>query len=83
MLSISASLQLKKPGVVCRAAKDECDLPEVCDGKSSHCPGDRFRVNGSPCQNGHGYCLKGKCPTLQQQCMDMWGPGKDLDLLLL
>ncbi|EDL35956.1 a disintegrin and metallopeptidase domain 28, isoform CRA_a [Mus musculus] len=67
--------QLKKPGVVCRAAKDECDLPEVCDGKSSHCPGDRFRVNGSPCQNGHGYCLKGKCPTLQQQCMDMWGPG--------
>ncbi|XP_021059316.1 disintegrin and metalloproteinase domain-containing protein 28 isoform X2 [Mus pahari] len=67
--------QLKKPGVVCRAAKDECDLPEVCDGKSSHCPVDRFRVNGFPCQNGHGYCLKGRCPTLQQQCMDMWGPG--------
>ncbi|GAB1299045.1 Disintegrin and metalloproteinase domain-containing protein 28 [Apodemus speciosus] len=70
--------QLKKPGVVCRAAKDECDLPEMCDGKSSHCPVDRFRVNGFPCQNGRGYCLKGSCPTLQQQCMDMWGPGSNL-----
>ncbi|KAM7321362.1 hypothetical protein ACRRTK_019454 [Alexandromys fortis] len=67
--------QLKKAGVVCRAAKDECDLPEMCDGKSSHCPVDRFRVNGFPCQNGHGYCLKGNCPTLQQQCTEMWGPG--------
>ncbi|XP_075805207.1 disintegrin and metalloproteinase domain-containing protein 28 [Microtus pennsylvanicus] len=67
--------QLKKAGVVCRAAKDECDLPEMCDGKSSHCPVDRFRVNGFPCQNGHGYCLKGNCPTLQQQCIEMWGPG--------
>uniref|UniRef100_A0A8C2LP18 A disintegrin and metallopeptidase domain 28 n=1 Tax=Cricetulus griseus TaxID=10029 RepID=A0A8C2LP18_CRIGR len=67
--------QLKKAGVVCRTAKNECDLPEMCDGKSSHCPVDRFRVNGFPCQSGHGYCLKGKCPTLQQQCMEMWGPG--------
>ncbi|MEJ1280457.1 disintegrin and metallopeptidase domain 28 [Cricetulus griseus] len=67
--------ELKKAGVVCRTAKNECDLPEMCDGKSSHCPVDRFRVNGFPCQSGHGYCLKGKCPTLQQQCMEMWGPG--------
>nr|XP_021514594.1 disintegrin and metalloproteinase domain-containing protein 28 isoform X1 [Meriones unguiculatus] len=67
--------RFKKPGVVCRMAKDECDLPEMCDGKSSHCPVDRFRVNGFPCQNGHGYCLKGRCPTLLQQCLDMWGPG--------
>ncbi|XP_004630792.1 disintegrin and metalloproteinase domain-containing protein 28 [Octodon degus] len=67
--------QLKKAGMVCRSAKHECDLPEMCDGKSSRCPDDRFRVNGFPCQNGLGYCLMGQCPTLEEQCMDMWGPG--------
>ncbi|XP_051016723.1 disintegrin and metalloproteinase domain-containing protein 28 [Acomys russatus] len=66
--------RLKKPGVVCRMAEDDCDLPEMCDGKSNHCPADRFRVNGFPCQNGRGYCLQGTCPTLHQQCKDMWGP---------
>ncbi|XP_029806243.1 disintegrin and metalloproteinase domain-containing protein 28 [Suricata suricatta] len=40
--------QFKKPGAVCRPAKDECDLPEMCDGKSGICPDDRFRVNGFP-----------------------------------
>ncbi|XP_020009132.2 disintegrin and metalloproteinase domain-containing protein 28 [Castor canadensis] len=67
--------QIRKAGKVCRAVRHECDLPEMCDGKSSHCPGDRFKVNGFPCQNGRGYCLMGKCPTLEQQCVDMWGSG--------
>ncbi|KFO38109.1 Disintegrin and metalloproteinase domain-containing protein 28 [Fukomys damarensis] len=67
--------ELKKAGTVCRSAKHECDLPEMCDGKSSHCPEDRFKVNGFPCQNGKGYCLLGRCPTLAEQCMDVWGPG--------
>ncbi|XP_030879993.1 disintegrin and metalloproteinase domain-containing protein 28 isoform X1 [Leptonychotes weddellii] len=67
--------QFKKAGAVCRPAKDECDLPEMCDGKSGICPDDRFRVNGFPCQNGEGYCLMGMCPTLQEQCTDLWGPG--------
>ncbi|XP_049626787.1 disintegrin and metalloproteinase domain-containing protein 28 [Suncus etruscus] len=67
--------QFKKPGSVCRPAKDECDLPEMCNGKSGICPDDRFRVNGFPCQNGKGYCLMGMCPTLQDQCTELWGPG--------
>lgn len=66
--------QFKKPGTVCRPAKDECDLPEMCDGESGICPKDRFQVNGFPCQNGKGYCLVGLCPTLQEQCIEMWGP---------
>lgn len=76
LLSIFIFLQFKKAGVVCRPAKDECDLPEMCDGKSGTCPDDRFRVNGFPCQNGKGYCLMGMCPTLQEQCTDLWGPGR-------
>ncbi|XP_045391263.1 disintegrin and metalloproteinase domain-containing protein 28 isoform X4 [Lemur catta] len=67
--------QFKKAGKVCRSAKDECDLPEMCDGKSDHCPEDRFQINGFPCQNGMGYCLMGTCPTLQDQCTELWGPG--------
>ncbi|KAM6221056.1 disintegrin and metalloproteinase domain-containing protein 28 [Rhynchocyon petersi] len=70
--------QFKAAGTVCRPAKDECDLPEMCDGKSGECPDDRFRVNGFPCQNGKGYCLMGMCPTLQEQCTGMWGPGSEV-----
>ncbi|XP_006864506.1 PREDICTED: disintegrin and metalloproteinase domain-containing protein 28, partial [Chrysochloris asiatica] len=70
--------QFKAAGSVCRPAKDECDLPEMCDGKSGNCPDDRFRVNGFPCQNGKGYCLMGMCPTLQEQCTEMWGPGTEV-----
>ncbi|EPY73794.1 hypothetical protein CB1_002524001 [Camelus ferus] len=67
--------EFKKAGAVCRPAKDECDLPEMCVGNTGLCPDDRFRVNGFPCQNGKGYCLLGMCPTLQEQCTDLWGPG--------
>ncbi|XP_017658052.1 disintegrin and metalloproteinase domain-containing protein 28 [Nannospalax galili] len=70
--------QFKQAGVVCRAAKDECDLLEMCDGQSSHCPEDRFRVNGFPCKSGHGYCLMGSCPTLKEQCTQLWGPDTEV-----
>ena len=73
---IFISLQLKKAGEVCRPAKDECDLPDMCDGKSPVCPSDRYQINGFPCQNGTGYCWMGTCPTLEKQCTDLWGPGR-------
>ncbi|XP_041442937.1 zinc metalloproteinase-disintegrin-like crotastatin isoform X2 [Xenopus laevis] len=65
--------QIKKPGDVCRAAKDDCDLADLCDGMSPVCPSDRFRVNGFPCKNGQGYCFNGMCPTHQSQCTTLWG----------
>ncbi|KAM5306638.1 disintegrin and metalloproteinase domain-containing protein 28 isoform 2-T2 [Glossophaga mutica] len=70
--------EIKKGGEVCRPAKDECDLPEMCDGQSALCPDDRFQVNGFPCQNGKGYCFMGLCPTLQAQCSELWGPGAEV-----
>ncbi|KAL7981399.1 hypothetical protein Chor_002295, partial [Crotalus horridus] len=69
------SPKFKKAGAVCRAAKHDCDLPEMCTGQSAPCPLDRFRVNGHPCQNNQGYCYMGKCPTLANQCISLWGPG--------
>uniref|UniRef100_A0A8C5MY72 Uncharacterized protein n=1 Tax=Leptobrachium leishanense TaxID=445787 RepID=A0A8C5MY72_9ANUR len=65
--------QIKKVGAVCRPMKDDCDLTDMCDGKSAVCPSDRFRVNGYSCRNDEGYCYNGKCPTLQNQCVSLWG----------
>ncbi|XP_068128433.1 zinc metalloproteinase-disintegrin-like halysase isoform X2 [Hyperolius riggenbachi] len=67
--------RLKQAGSLCREAKDDCDLSEMCDGKSSVCPADRFRMNGFACSNGNGHCYNGKCPTLQSQCLTYWGSG--------
>ncbi|XP_056427138.1 zinc metalloproteinase-disintegrin-like crotastatin isoform X3 [Hyla sarda] len=67
--------KLKSAGIVCRPAKDDCDLSDMCDGKSPNCPSDGFRLNGSPCKDSEGYCYNGKCPTLRSQCETYWGAG--------
>ncbi|XP_040202029.1 zinc metalloproteinase-disintegrin-like batroxstatin-2 isoform X2 [Rana temporaria] len=66
--------QLKTAGSVCRPAKHECDLSDMCDGISPMCPSDRFQSNGVSCLKGEGYCYNGKCPTLRGQCKRYWGP---------
>uniref|UniRef100_A0A8C5N2D9 ADAM metallopeptidase domain 28 n=1 Tax=Leptobrachium leishanense TaxID=445787 RepID=A0A8C5N2D9_9ANUR len=70
-----ANCQVKEAGIVCRPAKDDCDLAEMCGGVTSTCPSDRFRINGISCKNGQGYCFNGKCPTLNSQCSALWGSG--------
>ncbi|KAM9590317.1 disintegrin and metalloproteinase domain-containing protein 33 [Trichechus inunguis] len=66
---------LKPAGAPCRRAAGECDLPEFCTGASPHCPPDVYVLDGSPCARGRGYCRDGACPTLEQQCQQLWGPG--------
>jgi cysteine-rich repeat protein len=39
-------------GAICREAKSECDLVEVCDGVSGLCPTD----SGTPDNDGDGFC---------------------------
>ncbi|XP_072259049.1 zinc metalloproteinase-disintegrin-like VAP1 [Pyxicephalus adspersus] len=68
-----SNCQVKSAGSVCRDAKDDCDLAEMCDGKSPVCPSNRFRMNGFPCRNGEGFCHNGKCPTHLSQCQMYWG----------
>nr|QSI84039.1 snake venom metalloprotease [Calliophis bivirgatus] len=67
--------KFKGAGAECRAAKDDCDLPELCTGRSAECPTDSFQRNGHPCQNNQGYCYNGKCPIMTNQCIDLLGPG--------
>ncbi|OBS72958.1 hypothetical protein A6R68_12481 [Neotoma lepida] len=63
-------------GTPCRPAASDCDLPEFCTGTSPHCPADVYLLDGSPCAKGRGYCLDGWCPTLEQQCQQLWGTGE-------
>ncbi|XP_066445528.1 zinc metalloproteinase-disintegrin-like MTP4 [Eleutherodactylus coqui] len=65
--------KIKPAGSTCRPARDECDLTDVCDGISPACSKDSFKVNGSPCMNGKGFCYKGKCPQPSSQCVSIWG----------
>ncbi|NXV30709.1 ADAM8 protein, partial [Rissa tridactyla] len=65
--------KVKAAGVLCRASKNDCDLPEHCTGFSAECPEDVFQENGIPCQNGNGYCYNGACPSHSEQCRALWG----------
>ncbi|NXT74083.1 ADAM8 protein, partial [Zapornia atra] len=67
--------KVKAAGVLCRASKNDCDLPEHCTGLSAECPEDVFQENGIPCQNGNGYCYNGACPSHGEQCRALWGAG--------
>ncbi|XP_041855095.1 disintegrin and metalloproteinase domain-containing protein 9 isoform X2 [Melanotaenia boesemani] len=60
-------------GTECRASKDECDLPEFCNGSSSLCQSDVFIQNGQPCRNQLAYCYNGKCQLHDGQCRAIFG----------
>ncbi|XP_078285005.1 zinc metalloproteinase-disintegrin-like MTP8 [Rhinoraja longicauda] len=67
--------KIKVAGIMCRKVRDECDLSENCDGTSNICPKNAFCQNGTPCKRGAGFCYNGACPTHQDQCTSLWGPG--------
>lgn len=68
-------LQLRPKGIVCREARNECDLPEQCTGEHGQCPFDIHKKNGNPCGENTGYCFNGTCPTVKLQCEQIWGYG--------
>uniref|UniRef100_A0A194ASV7 Metalloproteinase type III 4a n=1 Tax=Sistrurus miliarius barbouri TaxID=8759 RepID=A0A194ASV7_SISMB len=66
--------RFKGAGTECRAAKDDCDMADLCTGQSAKCPTDRFQRNGHPCLNNKGYCYNRTCPTMKNQCISFFGP---------
>uniref|UniRef100_A0A8C6G724 A disintegrin and metallopeptidase domain 34 n=1 Tax=Mus spicilegus TaxID=10103 RepID=A0A8C6G724_MUSSI len=66
--------QFLKTGTVCREEKNECDLPEWCNGTSAECPGDVYKADGIPC-SGEGYCYKMECQQHDKQCQKIFGNG--------
>ncbi|CAM9477422.1 unnamed protein product [Lampetra planeri] len=67
--------QVAAAGVRCRERMHECDLPELCDGRSARCPDNLYLLDGHPCRGGAAYCYGGLCPTLDAQCASLWGKG--------
>ncbi|XP_063172837.1 disintegrin and metalloproteinase domain-containing protein 15 [Candoia aspera] len=66
--------KLRNAGHVCRAARNECDLPEFCDGASPRCPSNYYKQDGTLCEGGKAVCYGGICPTYLSQCQGRWGP---------
>ncbi|XP_038649007.1 disintegrin and metalloproteinase domain-containing protein 12-like isoform X2 [Scyliorhinus canicula] len=62
-------------GTICRASFGECDLPEFCTGRTPHCPDNSFMKNGRMCNEG-SVCFLSICPSLEKQCLDLWGEGE-------
>ncbi|CAK6976651.1 zinc metalloproteinase-disintegrin-like atrase-A [Scomber scombrus] len=68
--------QFRQAGNICRKSASDCDLPEYCTGVSGDCPEDSFEMNGKPCYDqAEGYCYNGQCPSHQQHCWRLFGPG--------
>lgn len=48
-------------GVECRAAVDECDVAEACDGAVKACPLDAFQALGTACADDLNECTIDEC----------------------
>uniref|UniRef100_A0A8B9J2S9 Uncharacterized protein n=1 Tax=Amazona collaria TaxID=241587 RepID=A0A8B9J2S9_9PSIT len=52
-----------------------CDLAEFCTGASAPCPPDLYVQDGHGCEQGTGYCYKGRCQSPDLQCQQIYGKG--------
>ncbi|XP_052018617.1 disintegrin and metalloproteinase domain-containing protein 26A-like isoform X2 [Apodemus sylvaticus] len=66
--------QFLPTGTVCREEKNECDLPEWCNGTSGECPEDVYKEDGTPCSD-ESYCYKMGCHQHDGQCREIFGDG--------
>jgi MYXO-CTERM domain-containing protein len=63
---------------VCRAAHDECDVADSCDGIDTTCPADVVAQNWLSCQRGAGACASGRCvATVGLTAVDAGAPRDD------
>ncbi|XP_004690850.1 PREDICTED: disintegrin and metalloproteinase domain-containing protein 1-like [Condylura cristata] len=68
----SEKCKFQPKGLTCRPALSECDLPEYCDGYSSVCPSDTYKLDGSLCQRVF-HCINGSCRSHDNQCANIYG----------
>ena len=65
----SVKCQFLPQNSTCRVTSEECDIGEYCSGKSSDCPQDMYRQDGSPCgDKDQTFCFDGICQSLDRHC---------------
>ena len=65
----ATNCRFKSNASICRTAADHCDFDERCTGQSNQCPSNRYRLDGTPCENhGSSFCLRGYCNTANIAC---------------
>lgn len=57
----TAACTLRDSGQICRAAADECDTSETCDGANPACPVDGFVSAGDACADDDNECTDDEC----------------------
>src|SRR5206468_9429674 len=55
-------------GTVCRAAVDECDQAETCNGTSTTCPADGKKTSGTACTSDGNPCTLDQCNGTSNAC---------------
>src|SRR5262249_1752594 len=55
-------------GTVCRASAGECDIAEVCDGRSLDCPADAKQPSGTSCTSDGNPCTLDQCDGTNVTC---------------
>eukprot|EP00117_Sycon_ciliatum_P048616 scpid32193/ scgid34587/ Zinc metalloproteinase-disintegrin VLAIP-B len=63
-------------GTLCRPAKDQCDLPDYCDGRQDRCSADDLAQFGAYCEavGQPGTCRQGSCGNIDTQCHEWFPP---------
>ncbi|XP_022790487.1 disintegrin and metalloproteinase domain-containing protein 8-like [Stylophora pistillata] len=56
--------KVKPQGSLCRDKVNECDLPEVCTGKSELCPINKYVQDGTTCANGEYFVCRSAAVSL-------------------
>ncbi|KAM6221041.1 disintegrin and metalloproteinase domain-containing protein 5-like [Rhynchocyon petersi] len=70
----SQDCKIKEAGVICRkAANEDCDFVEYCNGTSGVCVPDTYVRNGQSCGSGDAFCYEGKCRSFDSQCKNLFG----------
>jgi hypothetical protein len=74
----ASCVDVYKSGDVCRAAANECDVAEMCDGTQSACPADQVESASTPCtgtMNGGACDGEDHCSGTDASCVDVYKSG--------
>ncbi|KAJ2081424.1 hypothetical protein H4R24_002359 [Coemansia sp. RSA 988] len=70
-----SNCKVRPRNTICRPKYSECDIEEICDGKSPDCPDDIHIDDGDSCGDSDSglKCASGQCTSRDAQCVARGG----------